>query len=514
MNKKLFLMSLLIFFLKFLGIYSYDIYSGEINGNKIEVYLEINNDGINNDVSGIGVYSYNKYGIPISFDAKLKNGILILKNEKEKMTFKNFNIKKSKIIGEWENSKNKFKIKLSKELKFDSYDTNQFENLEVLAPASTKNEFFKFVLKKKKKEDSKVIGINIYSKKNKFLLQRIKLDAKFIGLHGLEIGDYNFDGIEDFSVFESYYAGPNTSSLYILRDKEINKFYLSSFTGTSLEFYFKNKYIRSHNQTRAGASHLIKEFIVEDNEMLLTKYISIEYEYDENSNNVNEKIYEVGGDKPYTGIIKNFYLDNNLSSETNYVYGKRNGFEREYNSDGKLISETNFKNEKMEGLFKEFYKNGQLRIESNYVNNKLDGISRDFYENGNLKKDQIYKNGKKNGFEREYNPDGKLISEINFKNGEIEGLVKEFYKNGKLKYEGNFENGRINGIYKEFYENEQLKIEINANNDKLDAVTRKFNNIGELIEEKVYINGILKNDRLIKDKILKDGIDAIKSKHN
>ncbi len=521
MKKKLFIKSIIIFFITIIRVYGYDIYSGNINGNKIELFLELNDYGIKNEAKGVGVYSYDKYGVPISFDANLKNNTLVLKNEKEKMTFENFEIDNLKTNGKWENSKKSFKVALNKKIKLEDYNDDEFENLEFLVPVSTKNEFFKYVLMKEKKNSIKVTGLNIYSKKNKFLLQKMKVNAQFIGLRGVELGDYNFDGEKEFSVFESYYGGPNTSSLYFLRDKKTDKFFLSSFAGSSLEFDYENKRIHSNNQSRAGASHIIEEFVVANNEMLLTRYTSIELEFDEKSNNpdkVEEKIYSVGGDKPYTGVIKNFYSNNKIASEINYVHGKMDGFIKEYYPDGQINIEENYKDGKKDGFYKIFYKNGNLQFEYNFKNGRQIGSAKEFYKSGQLKsiktdfingvsytKKKWWENGNlKETSEttniqdkiRYWREDGTIESEkirehftpkkstdffylkensIQYwKNGNIKSIFlivnniteefKEFYENGNLKGKQIYEENGKPKNFKEYYENNQIKHEKNFKN--------------------------------------------------
>ncbi len=77
-----------------------------------------------------------------------------------------------------------------------------------------------------------------------------------MGLENITVDDYNFDGIQDFSVFETSYAGPNTSSLYFLYDLKSKKFFKSDFNGVSLEFDMKKKEIFELNQCCAGRQRI------------------------------------------------------------------------------------------------------------------------------------------------------------------------------------------------------------------------------------------------------------------
>lgn len=75
----------------------------------------------------------------------------------------------------------------------------------------------------------------------------------------------------DFSIFESSYAGPNTSSLYFLYNQKTQKYFDSGFTGVSLEFDAKSKRITETNSCCAGSSVVISEYKLVKNKMILTK---------------------------------------------------------------------------------------------------------------------------------------------------------------------------------------------------------------------------------------------------
>lgn len=92
------------------------------------------------------------------------------------------------------------------------------------------------------------------------------------------MGDYNFDGIEDFSVFEGSYAGPNTSSIYILKLKDSDKYVVSDFSGVSLVFDSESKQILERNQCCAGRSIMTAIYKVVDNKMILIGRECLEYD--------------------------------------------------------------------------------------------------------------------------------------------------------------------------------------------------------------------------------------------
>ncbi len=77
-----------------------------------------------------------------------------------------------------------------------------------MQPHSINNHYFKLLITKKEEEDIRVVGVRVYEKQTDRLIQELELDCQFWGLNNISVGDYNFDGVDDFSVFESSYAGP------------------------------------------------------------------------------------------------------------------------------------------------------------------------------------------------------------------------------------------------------------------------------------------------------------------
>jgi hypothetical protein len=91
-------------------------------------------------------------------------------------------------------------------------------------------------------------GIQVVDKATGNVLQSIGVECDYRGKDQVSVGDYNFDGIPDFSVFEQGYAGANTTSLYFLYDPVKKQYYDSGFSGVSLEFDYDKKLITEVNQ--------------------------------------------------------------------------------------------------------------------------------------------------------------------------------------------------------------------------------------------------------------------------
>jgi hypothetical protein len=272
MKQTLTILTILIFNINLFG---QTTYVGFIDKYPIEFVTDIYSDG-----DARAFYVYTKFDDPIRINGTLKNGLLKLteKNGSNKdiatLIFKDFNSKSNNIEGVWKDisSNKELKITLTKSFDIDYGDSLEWKNRELLQPTSLKNKYFKLIISKEKgRFYASVTGLKIFEKKTDKLIQQINLECQLWGLDNISIDDYNFDGIADFSVFEQSYAGPNTSSLYFLYNRQTNNFFESEFSGTSLEFDSKNKKVYERNQCCAGTSVTTAEYNVVKNKMVLIK---------------------------------------------------------------------------------------------------------------------------------------------------------------------------------------------------------------------------------------------------
>lgn len=252
-------------------------YKGFIDKYPIEFVTDIYSDG-----QGSAIYAYSNYDTPIVLNAKLKGTTLIFSekdknnNETAQLSFENYNAESEQLNGIWKDliSGKELKISLTKEFDLNYNNGEEETEREILQPVSLKGKYFKLIISKEKR----VSGVKIIEKKTDRLIQKIDVEGDFWGLFSLNIGDYNFDGFEDFSVFETSYAGPNTSRTYFLYNPKTEKFFESGFSGTSLEFDNKTKRIYEHNQCCAGRSVERTEYKVVNNKMVLIKKTCMEYD--------------------------------------------------------------------------------------------------------------------------------------------------------------------------------------------------------------------------------------------
>jgi len=240
-------------------------YVGSVGQAPIELAL---NDTAEGPLSG--GYFYPKFGTPIALSGQLKGGALTLTEQDAQgkasatLTIPAFGTKASQLVGTWRSlaTGQRLPVVLA-----------AASGPELLQVAALKDSYFKLVLAGPPGEASGVVAVKILAKKTNRLVQQLAVDGQSQGIYSVEVGDYNFDGQPDFSVFESSYAGPNTSRLYFLYDPARRRFVNSGFAGTSLEFDARKRRVYEHNSCCAGSSVVMVEYKVVRNKLVeLTRH--------------------------------------------------------------------------------------------------------------------------------------------------------------------------------------------------------------------------------------------------
>ncbi|HSK71352.1 MAG TPA: hypothetical protein VK892_06630, partial [Pyrinomonadaceae bacterium] len=208
----------------------------------------------------------------------------VKKRTRATLTFDNFDAKNAEIKGIWRDAKTgkTLDIKLNKDFELGYETGSESIERELIQSASFSDRYFRVVV-----SNDRAVAVKIFEKKTDRLLQKINLDGQQRGAESISIGDYNFDGFQDFSIFESFYAGANTSSLYFLYDPTTKNFFNSEYEGTSLEFDEKKKLISMTNQCCAGSSVIKATYKVVKNKMVLVRERC--YKWDEKKGGLIEK---------------------------------------------------------------------------------------------------------------------------------------------------------------------------------------------------------------------------------
>ena len=125
-------------------------------------------------------------------------------------------------------------------------------------------------------------------------------------------------------------------------------------------------------------------------------------------------MYEVNGQKPYTGDVFELY-DNGNRKLSGILKG------------GRLVSRIEWK----------YYENGKKRKEEKYKDGKEYGLWTSWYENGKKKYERAYKDGKELDSFNTWDNNGKIM----VKDGN--GLNTWWYGNGQKKSETTFKDGKV-----------------------------------------------------------------------
>ena len=243
------------------------VFSGTVGTAPIELVME--DDAGDRDVQGL--YMYTKYNAPIDLSGVLKGDLLKL-TEKDAhgkpsatLIVPAFARANARNTGTWKSLATGRTLPLT--LTQRMVVGNSSDGYALLQAASLPASYFRVVLTAGAMPT--VSKVQVLDKKTGRLVQELTADCAFRGMHNVSVGDYNFDGLPDFAVFESSYAGPNTSSLYFLYNPASKRYVASGFSGVSLEFDAKKKRIYERNSCCAGSSVTMAEYKVVRNKMVL-----------------------------------------------------------------------------------------------------------------------------------------------------------------------------------------------------------------------------------------------------
>jgi hypothetical protein len=218
-----------------------------------------------------GVYLYTKIGTPIKLSGQLQQGVLTLTEPDAQgkpaatLTIANFTARATRLTGTWRSLATGRQLPLVLALP----PPGRPAQYELLQAEALKDSYFKLVVAGAPDiYDGRVTAVRLLEKKTNRLLQQLAVDCQLHGVYSVEVGDYNFDGLPDFSVFENSYAGPNTSSLYFLYDPAKKRYVASGYEGTSLEFDAKKRRVYEHNSCCAGSQITKVEYKVVRNKLV------------------------------------------------------------------------------------------------------------------------------------------------------------------------------------------------------------------------------------------------------
>ncbi|MDJ0366232.1 hypothetical protein QMK33_13820 [Hymenobacter sp. H14-R3] len=239
-------------------------YVGTVGTAPIELTLNSVGDG-----ELAGVYLYTKIGTPIKLSGRLKQGALTLTEPDAHgkpaatLTVASFAAGAARLTGTWRS------LATGRQLPLVLARPSQPAQHGLLQAEALKDSYFKMVLVGKPgKDEDQPTAVQLLEKKTNRVLQQLPVEVQPMGIYSVQVGDYNFDGLPDFSVFESTYAGPNTTSLYYLYDPARQRYVASGYEGTSLKFDPKKRRVYEHNSCCAGSSVINVEYKVLNNKLV------------------------------------------------------------------------------------------------------------------------------------------------------------------------------------------------------------------------------------------------------
>lgn len=218
-------------------------YRGTLGKQPIHLYLEAYSDG-----AVRAIYAYDRHDTPIRVDGRVREGVLELsEGAVATLRIAPFDESAPTLHGEWIAASGGKRLPVALEALRD-------DERAVLQSASTREHYFVLLTDAPGDSyDAQAIAMRVVAKGSDRVLQEIELGTQWRGIDGVSVGDYNFDGIDDFAVFEASAAGPNTTSRYFLRDPG-GGYVEADYEGTSLEFDEEAKLVHETNSCCAGTS--------------------------------------------------------------------------------------------------------------------------------------------------------------------------------------------------------------------------------------------------------------------
>ena len=123
-------------------------------------------------------------------------------------------------------------------------------------------------------------------------------------------------------------------------------------------------------------------------------------------------------------VIYNSKESKSIIASTEYLQGRKNGFDRKWFNNEELSYECQFRNGQKEGYSKSWWNTGQLRSKSNFLDGKGHGVQEQWYRNGALFKKRNLSHGKEEGMQQSWRENGKIYNNYEAKNGRIFGLKR------------------------------------------------------------------------------------------
>lgn len=127
---------------------------------------------------------------------------------------------------------------------------------------------------------------------------------------------------------------------------------------------------------------------------------------------------------PFTGNLVAKYENGKLKSDTQYLAGRKHGYEKHYYTNEALSVERFYTKGVKTGTHKGLWKDATPKFEYHFnEKGEYDGIVKEWYKTGQLYRFFNYENGKELGSQRLWKLDGNIKANYEVVNGERFGLI-------------------------------------------------------------------------------------------
>ena len=142
----------------------------------------------------------------------------------------------------------------------------------------------------------------------------------------------------------------------------------------------------------------------------------------------------------FSGILRLFYDNGRIKSETNYVEGIIHGNCMFYFDNGIMGLFSQYSHGKPEGIWISSYPNGTIERKDSFLDGELHGEQSRFSELGIPLRIYYCKNGKTDGINLSFYENGKLTEKSTWINGKIDGIREQYDINGNLELKQIYED--------------------------------------------------------------------------
>ena len=129
-------------------------------------------------------------------------------------------------------------------------------------------------------------------------------------------------------------------------------------------------------------------------------------------------------EKPFNGVILEYYEPEKLKSKIDYVDGKKHGTEAQWYENGNQVIERFYKEGFKTDVHKSWWEDGTQKFEYHFnKKGEFHGVVKEWYKNTQIFRDFNYVEGKEVGLQRMWKTDGTIKANYEVVHGERFGLI-------------------------------------------------------------------------------------------